>query len=42
VLGNEPLLGAIPLESMDLMVVLRQQALIVNPQHPNYPVALAK
>ncbi len=42
VLGNEPLLGVIPLEAMDLVVDPRQQALIVNPQHPNYPVALAK
>lgn len=42
VLGNEPLLGVIPLEAMDLVVDPRQQTLIVNPQHPNYPVALAK
>lgn len=42
VLGNEPLLGVIPLEAMDLIVDPRQQMLIVNPQHPNYPVALAK
>lgn len=42
VLGNEALLGVIPLEAMDLVVDPRQQALIVNPQHPNYPVALAK
>jgi len=42
VLGNEPLLGVIPLEAMDLIVDPRQQTLIVNPQHPNYPVALAK
>lgn len=42
VLGNEPLLGVIPLEAMDLVVDPRQQILIVNPQHPNYPVALAK
>ena len=42
VLGNEPLLGVIPLEAMDLIVDPRQQAIIVNPQHPNYPVALAK
>jgi clan AA aspartic protease len=42
VLGNEPLLGIIPLEAMDLVVDPRQQTLIVNPQHPNYPVALAK
>ncbi|MBL8408729.1 MAG: clan AA aspartic protease [Candidatus Accumulibacter sp.] len=42
VLGNEPLLGILPLEAMDLVVDPRQQALIVNPQHPNYSVALAK
>jgi clan AA aspartic protease len=42
VLGNEPLLGVIPREAMDLIVDPRQQILIANPQHPNYPVALAK
>jgi clan AA aspartic protease len=42
VLGNEPLMGVIPLEAMDLVIDPRQQRLTVNPQHPNYPVALAK
>ena len=42
VLGDEPLLCAIPMEAMDLIVDPRQQILIANPQHPNYPVALAK
>lgn len=42
VLGNEPMMGVIPMEAMDLMVDQRNQTLIVNPQHPNYPVALAK
>jgi clan AA aspartic protease len=42
VLGNEPLMGVIPLEAMDLVVDPRKQELVVNPQHPNYPVALAK
>jgi len=42
VLGNEPLLGVIPMEAMDLIVDPRQQKLVANPQHPNYPVALAK
>lgn len=42
VLGDEPLLGVIPLEAMDLIVDPRQHALIVNPRHPNYPVASAK
>jgi clan AA aspartic protease len=42
VLGNEALLGVIPLEAMDLVVDPQRQALMVNPLHPNYPVALAK
>lgn len=29
-------------EAMDLVVDPRQRVLIVNPQHPNYLVALAK
>jgi len=42
VLGNEPLLGVIPMEAMDLVVNPRLQTLTVNPLHPNYPVALVK
>ena len=42
VLGNEALLGVIPMEAMDLIVDPRQQILIANPRHPNYPVASAK
>ena len=42
VLGNEPLSGVIPLEAMDLVIDPRSQTLVVNPQHPNYPVAMAK
>ena len=42
VLGNECLLGVLPLEAMDLIVDPRSQQVIANPQHPNYPVALAK
>jgi clan AA aspartic protease len=42
VLGNEALLGVIPMEAMDLVVNPRLQQLTINPQHPNYPVALAK
>jgi len=41
-LGNEALMGVIPMEAMDLIVDPRQQILIANPQHPNYPVASAK
>lgn len=42
VLGNEPLMGVLPLEAMDLMVDPLRQQLIVNPAHPNFPVASAK
>ena len=41
-LGNEPLMGVLPLEAMDLMVDPLRQQLVVNPAHPNFPVALAK
>ena len=42
VLGNECLMGVLPLEAMDLRVDPHTQQVIVNPAHPNYPVALAK
>jgi clan AA aspartic protease len=42
VLGNEALMGVLPLEAMDLMVDPLNQRLVVNPAHPNFPVALAK
>ena len=42
VLGNECLMGVLPLEAMDLRVGPHTQQVIVNPAHPNYPVALAK
>ena len=35
---TEPLLGAIPMEEMDVLISPREQQLIVNPQHPNKPV----
>ena len=31
---NEPLLGAIPMEEMDVMIHPQRQELIVNPEHP--------
>lgn len=35
--GNtEPLLGAIPLEEMDVLIHPLRQELIVNPEHPDY------
>ena len=42
VLGDEPLLGVLPLEAMDLIVDPRAQKLLPNPANPNVPVALAK
>ncbi len=42
VLGNECLMGVLPLEAMDLQVDPRSRQLVPNPLNPNYPVALAK
>ncbi len=33
---NEPLLGAIPMEDMDVLIHPRRQELIVNPDHPHF------
>ncbi len=33
---NEPLLGAIPLEDIDVLIHPLKQELIVNPEHPYY------
>ncbi len=35
--GNEPLLGAVPMEEMDLVVHPAKQKVIPNPEHPNIP-----
>ena len=37
VLGNEPLLGAVPMEEMDLIVNPSKQKVMPNPDHPNVP-----
>lgn len=42
VLGDEPLMGVIPMEAMDLVIDPQRRILAVNPLHPNYPVAQAK
>lgn len=42
VLGDEPLLGAIPMEDMDLVVIPSRQTVDVNPQSPNIPMSMAK
>jgi clan AA aspartic protease len=42
VLGNEALLGAIPMEDMDLVVLPGRQEVAVNPASPNFPSSVAK
>lgn len=42
VLGDEVLLGAVPMEDMDVLVSPAKQALIVNPESPNIAMSVAK
>ncbi len=42
VLGDETLLGAVPMEDLDVLVDLAMQRLIVNPDSPNIAVAPVK
>jgi clan AA aspartic protease len=42
VMGDEVLLGAIPMEDMDLVVAPQQRIVDVNPLNPNYAAAKAK
>jgi clan AA aspartic protease len=40
--GEDVLLGAIPMEGMDLMVDPNRRRLIVNPEHPDVPSTILK
>jgi len=42
VIGEEVLLGAIPIEDMDLIIHPAQLKLIPNPENPNIPGAIVK
>jgi clan AA aspartic protease len=42
VLGDEVLLGSVPMEDMDLLISPARRELIVNPESPNIPQALVK
>ena len=42
VFGDEVLLGAVPMEDMDVIVSPSKQALIVNPESPNIAMSIAK
>jgi len=39
---SEPLLGAIPMEEMDVLIHPYKQELVVNPEHPEYAVLKMK
>jgi len=40
--NSEPLLGAIPLEELDVIIHPQRQELIVNPDHPDYALLSMK
>jgi clan AA aspartic protease len=42
VMGNEVLLGDIPMEDMDLIIIPKTRTLDVNPNSPNFASAAAK
>jgi clan AA aspartic protease len=42
VIGDEVLLGAVPMEDLDLVVVPSRQTVTVNPESPNIPHARVK
>ncbi len=42
VLGDEILLGAVPMEDMDVLLSPAKQAVIVNPESPNIATSIAK
>ena len=37
-MGDEVLLGAVPMEEMDVLISPRTQTLVVNPANPDGPV----
>lgn len=41
VLGNQTLLGAIPMEDMDVLIDPARQSLTVNPRHPTIAASVA-
>jgi clan AA aspartic protease len=42
VMGDQPLLGAIPMEDMDLVIIPDKKILDVNPDSPNIASSIAK
>ena len=42
VMGDQVLLGAIPMEDMDLVIIPKTRTLDVNPNSPNFATSIAK
>lgn len=42
VLGDEVILGAVPMEDLDLIISPAAQTVVVNPSSPNLPMAIVK
>jgi hypothetical protein len=42
VMGDQALLGAIPMEDMDLVIIPKTRTLCVNPNSPNIATSIAK
>lgn len=42
VMGDEVLLGAVPMEDLDLVISPAKQSVVVNPESPNLPSAIVK
>jgi hypothetical protein len=42
ILGDEVLLGAVPMEDMDVIISPAKQTLIINPESPNIPSSIVK
>ena len=42
VMGDQVLLGAIPMEDMDLVIIPRTRTIDVNPNSPNFASSIAK
>ena len=42
VIGDEALLGAVPMEDMDVLISPSKQSLVVNPESPNIAMSIVK
>jgi clan AA aspartic protease len=42
VMGDQVLLGAIPMEDMDLVIIPKTRSLDINPDNPNFASSIAK